>query len=191
MLALLNQCPSTVTGIRNRALLTVLYRGGLRPAEALGLYPKDARLDLGTITILNGKGGRYRTIGIDAGASTELRRWLQLRDQLRVAAGTPMFCTRTGKRLSGSYLRGLVPRLAGQAGIDKRVHPHGLRHTHAAELAAEGLPVNLIQAQLGHASLATTDRYLRHIAPVQLIEAIQRRTWPEMSDWTRGRISGA
>lgn len=44
------------------------------------------------------------------------------------------------------------------------MHAHGLRHTHAAELAGEGLPMNLVQAQLGHASLATTDRYLRHPA---------------------------
>jgi site-specific recombinase XerD len=177
MLALLNQCQSTVTGIRNRALLTVLYRGGLRPAEALSLYPKDVRLDLGTITILNGKGGRHRTVGIDTRATRELERWLSTRSQLRLPAGTHLFCTRGGERLHGSYLRGLLPRLAAGAGIEKRVHPHGLRHTHAAELAAEGLPVNLIQAQLGHASLATTDRYLRHIAPVHLIEAIQRRTW--------------
>jgi integrase len=64
-----------------------------------------------------------------------------------------------------------------RAGIDKRVHAHGLRHTHAAELAEEGYPVNFIQDQLGHASLAVTDRYLRHIAPAARIEAIQRREW--------------
>ena len=53
-----------------------------------------------------------------------------------------------------------MPRLARRAGIEKRVHPHGLRHTHAAELAFEGAPMNLIEAQLGHSSLATTSRYL-------------------------------
>ena len=74
-------------------------------------------------------------------------------------------------------MRRLLPRLAARAGIEKRVHPHGLRHTHAAELAAEGKPLNLIQAQLGHASLATTDRYLCHIAPQQLIDAIRTREW--------------
>jgi len=67
--------------------------------------------------------------------------------------------------------------LASKAGIEKRVHPHGLRHAHAAELAAEGLPPNLIQLQLGHSSLATTDRYLRHIAPAELVRAMQSRTW--------------
>jgi integrase/recombinase XerD len=71
----------------------------------------------------------------------------------------------------------LLPRLAAKAGIEKRVHPHGLRHTHAAELAAEGMLLNLVQVQLGHASLAITDRYLRHIAPAQLIEAMRAWSW--------------
>lgn len=71
----------------------------------------------------------------------------------------------------------LLPRLAARAGIDKRVHAHGLRHTHAAELATERTPANVIQAQLGHESLATTDRYLRHIAPQDLIGRIRAREW--------------
>jgi integrase len=71
----------------------------------------------------------------------------------------------------------LFKRLARKAGIDKRVHPHGLRHTMAAQLAAEGVPMNVIQAQLGHSSLATTSRYLAHIAPTTLIQTMQRRDW--------------
>ena len=55
------------------------------------------------------------------------------------------------------------------------MHAHGLRHTHAAELASEHLPMNAIQAQLGHSSLATTNRYLAHIAPQELIEAMRAR----------------
>ena len=71
-----------------------------------------------------------------------------------------------------------TPRLAKKAGIEKRVHPHGLRHTYAYELAvAEGKPAPLIQAALGHSSLATTDRYLRHIAPAELIETMRSREW--------------
>jgi len=64
-----------------------------------------------------------------------------------------------------------------RAGIEKRVHAHGLRHTHAAELALEGKAMNLIQAQLGHSSLATTSRYLAHIAPAELVKAMQARMW--------------
>jgi len=69
-----------------------------------------------------------------------------------------LFCTLAGGPLDQSYVRLLLPRLAARAEIDKRVHAHRLRHTHAAELAEEGYPVNFIQDQLGHASLAVTDR---------------------------------
>ena len=79
---------------------------------------------------------------------------------------------------TGGRLRpGAPPPPCGEDGIDKRVHAHGLRHTHAAELAEEGHPINLVQAQPGHGSLATTDRYLRHIAPAPLVEAMRRREW--------------
>ena len=64
----------------------------------------------------------------------------------------------------------VMPRLARRAGIEKRVHAHGLCHTHAAELALQGHPMNLIQAQLEHTSLATTSRYLAHIALARATE---------------------
>ncbi len=79
--------------------------------------------------------------------------------------------------MASAYGRVLCTRLARRAGIDKRVHPHGLRHTRAAELAFEGVPMNVVQAQLGHSSLATTSRYLAHIAPAELVKAMQARTW--------------
>jgi integrase len=64
-----------------------------------------------------------------------------------------------------------------KAGIEKRVHAHGLRHTRAAELAREGVPMNVIQAQLGHSNLGTTSRYLAHIAPAEVIRVMQGREW--------------
>jgi site-specific recombinase XerD len=75
-------------------------------------------------------------------------------------------------------VRALLPRLAEKAGIDKRVHAHGLRHAHASELVMEGTPLSIVQAQLGHASLAATERYVRHLAPADLVRALQERAWP-------------
>src|SRR6266571_155244 len=69
----------------------------------------------------------------------------------------------------------LLPRLARKVGIEKRVHPHGLRHTCAAELAMERVPVHVIRKQLGHASLHTTTVFLEHIAPVELADTMRRR----------------
>jgi integrase len=82
-----------------------------------------------------------------------------------------------GRPMKASYLIELLPRLARQAGIQKRVHAHGLRHTHAYELMMEGVEIPIIQRQLGHVSLATTSIYLNHIAPRQVIEAMRKRDW--------------
>jgi site-specific recombinase XerD len=176
--ALLAACSSRApTGIRNRALLAVLYRSGLRVGEALALRPADVDLEAGTIRVLRGKGGKARTVGIDAQACSVVARWLDRRRTSGTPRTAPLFCTLAGEPLSDRYVRAMVKRMAERAGIQKRVHPHALRHTHASELAAEGVPMNLLQAQLGHSSLATTDRYVRHIAPAQLVQAIRAREW--------------
>ena len=176
--ALLRACSSRApTGIRNRALIAVLYRGGLRISEALALLPKDVDSSQGTLTVLHGKGDRRRTVGMDPAAFALLERWVDCRRQLGLSGRRPVFCTLAGEPLDSSYVRRLLPRLAARAGVEKRVHPHGLRHAHAAELAAEGVPVNVVQQQLGHGSLATTDRYLRHIAPAERVAAMRAREW--------------
>ena len=176
--ALVKACSNRApTGVRNRALLVVLYRAGLRVSEALALAPKDVDRAAGTVTVLRGKGDKRRTVGLDLGAFAVLERWLDRRAKLGVNGRAPIFCTLRGTPLATAYVRALMPRLARREGIEKRVHAHGLRHTHAAELAYEGAPMNLIQAQLGHSSLATTSRYLAHIAPAQLVEVMRARTW--------------
>jgi site-specific recombinase XerD len=143
----------------------------------LSLFPKDLDPKAGTIRVLNGKGEKARTIGVDPAAFAVISRWNDERRRIGINGRVHLFCTLTGGRIYTSYIRALFKRLARKAGIEKRVHPHGLRHTFAAQLAAEGYPMNLIQKQLGHSSLATTSRYLDHIAPAQLIEAMQSREW--------------
>ena len=176
--ALLRACSARApTGIRNRALIAVLYRGGLRISEALALHAKDVDQSAGTVTVLHGKGDQRRTVGMDPAAFALLERWLDKRRGLGLSARRPVFCTLRGEPIDSSYVRRLLPRLAVKAGVEKRVHPHGLRHAHAAELAAEGVPVNVVQQQLGHGSLATTDRYLRHIAPAERVAAMRAREW--------------
>ena len=156
------------TGIRNRALITVMYRGGLRVDEALSLKPSDIDPKTGTIRILHGKGDKARVVAIDDGAMATIQRWIDARRKLGIRNGR-LFCTLQGGEVQAVYVRNLMKRLAAKAGIDKRVHPHGLRHTHAAELAMEGVPVHVIQKQLGHASLAVTDRYLNHVMPADVV----------------------
>ena len=174
--ALLAACSATApTGLRNRALLVVLYRAGLRLDEALSLAPVGVDAGAGILQV--GHRGAGRAAGIDPGALAIVEEWLKVRAGLGLGEDAPLFCTLSGGPLHPAYVRQLLPRLAAKAGIGKRVHAQGLRHTHAAELAAEGLPVEVIRAQLGHESLASTDRYLRRIPPKDRIGALQRRQW--------------
>ncbi len=174
--ALVKACSSRApTGVRNRALLVLLYRGGLRIAEALGLQPKDVDRAAGTVTVLRGKGGKRRTLGLDPGAFAFLAHWLDVRAKRGINGRAPIFSTLKGTPIASPYVRALLPRLGRKAGVEKRVHAHGLRHAHAFDLAMEGVPMPVIQAQLGHASLAVTSRYLAHIAPAELVQTMQKR----------------
>ncbi|MHC4404587.1 MAG: tyrosine-type recombinase/integrase [Planctomycetota bacterium] len=176
--ALLRCCSRRApTGIRNAALIAVLYRSGLRISEALDLHPKDVDLEAGSIRVLHGKGDKSRVVGIDEAALGLLLRWLRVRAGRGLNGLHPIFCTLDGGVIDPSYVRHLLPRLARRAKIEKRVHAHALRHTHAAELAAERFPMNVIQQQLGHANLSVTSRYLDHIAPHERVDALRRRTW--------------
>jgi integrase/recombinase XerC len=181
--ALLAACSASApTGVRNRALVVTLYRAGLRLDEALALIPQDIDIAGGVVHVgrragAPRHGGHDRIAGIDTAALALLEDWLEARRALGLRGDGPLFCTLSGGPLHPAYVRQLLPRLAEKAGIDKRVHAQGLRHTHAAELAAEGLPAEVIQAQLGHESLASTDRYLRRMPPTDRIGALHRRQW--------------
>lgn len=169
-------------GHRNRALVVMMWRSGLRISEALALYPKDIDRDAGTITVMRGKGAKRRQVAIDNYAVAMLERWLTERQELGVGRREPVFCcvdVRTrGKAMYSSYVRDMLKHRALQAGIEKRVHPHGLRHTMAFELLMEGQPLGVIRAQLGHSQLATTLRYCDHLAPAVAIKAMHDRPLP-------------
>lgn len=162
---------------RNRALIVVFWRAGLRVNEALALLPKDLDSQQGTLRVLHGKGDRSRLVGLDPEAVAIVEKWIERRARIGLNGRHPLFCTLQGGRLWSPYVRNLLHRLARKSGIEKRVHPHGLRHTHAFELAGEGVPLHVIQQQLGHGSLATTDRYVRHLNPQQVVDVMRGRQW--------------
>ncbi len=176
--ALIKACSNRApTGIRNRALIIVLYRGGLRITEALLLKPKDVDVESGVVRVLRGKGEKARTVALDPASVAVVQRWLDVRSNLGIRNNQALFCTLAGGPTSAPYVRQMLKRMALRAGIEKRVTPHNLRHTMAAQLAAEGVPVNVIQRALGHSNAATTSHYLDHIAPQQVIDAMRARTW--------------
>lgn len=176
--ALIRACSiRSSTGIRNAALIAALYRSGLRISEALAVLPRDLDPETGAIRVLKGKGGTVRSVALDPGAWAILQRWLDRRSSLGINSRSTLFCTLHGEMLQTSYVRGMLPRLARKAGIERRVHAHAFRHSFAAELATEKTPINVVQALLGHASLATTNAYLRHVSPVMAIETLRSRSW--------------
>jgi integrase/recombinase XerD len=184
---------------RDRALLVVLWRCGGRIREVLSLHPKDLDLNRGGIHVLHGKaaggrrggrGPRDRWIGIDPMGARFVQRWLEERIVLGVPAGTPLFCTVLQQRhrqpgpwraISAPYVRNWLKQLGLKAGIEKRVHPHQFRHTHTNELVAEDLPLRIIQAQLGHWHLASTEAYIQRISAPDLLRTIAERPWPDQA----------
>ena len=159
------------TGIRNAALIAVLYYAGLRVSEALALERRDFDLNRGFINVRRGKGAKQRVVGLPPQAFPYINRWLDARRE-RGLQRRAIFCTLKGGLLSDVYVRQFLHRYANRAGVNKRVHPHGLRHSHAAHLAMNGVPTHAIQKQLGHNSLATTGQYLDSIAPAEVVAAV-------------------
>ncbi len=178
VLALMDACSRRApTGRRDRALICVLWRAQLRISEALALKPSDFD-ERGTLRVLRGKGQKHRIAVLDSQACAELMTWLRDRDKLKTVNGHhPIFCTLRGGKINPAQIREKLPKLARKAGIAKRVHSHGLRHTGASEMVAEGIDLVTIQKQLGHSSAATTDRYLHDLNPQARIEMLRKRMW--------------
>ncbi len=145
-------------GPRNRAMLRLLYGAGLRVSELTALTWRDAqdRGDSGQITVM-GKGEKTRAILLSVDTWREL-------SGLRDADDAPVFPSRNGGHLDPSQVRRIVKGAARRAGITAPVSPHWLRHAHASHALDRGCPIHLVQATLGHASVATTGRYL-HARP--------------------------
>lgn len=179
-LAILDACGDSGVGRRNRALIVLLWRCGLRLAEALALRVEDVDFAVQTVRVLHGKGDKARTVGFDVRAADEIGKWLEVRGEWQQEKSWtvgPLICTRRGKALTQAYVRSFLPRVARKAGIAKRVHAHGFRHTFAVELARERVPVIHIQRLLGHSSLATTSVYLASLSPEEALDAVRGREW--------------
>jgi integrase len=143
-------------GHRLRGLIVILWRAGLRIQEALALAEADLDHRRGALLVRRGKGGRRREVGMDAWALEELHPWLELRLELPVG---PLFCVingpSRGRHWSGAAARAELRRTAVAAGVRRRFTPHQLRRAHAVEMAREGVPLIVIQRQLGHSNSAS------------------------------------
>jgi integrase len=146
-----------VHGRRLRGLIVVLWRAGLRICEALALAEADLDSRRGSLLVRRGKGGWRREVGRDDWAWEQLEPWLQARVELPVG---PLFCIVNGPTRGRPWTAGAarteLRRVAREAGVRRRFAPHQLRHAHAVEMAREGVPLIVIQRQLGHTNLGIT-----------------------------------
>ena len=181
------------SGIRLRGLIGVMYGSGARIGEALALTPKDVDTGRGTVRILNGKNGKSRTVGLDPRSCELIDCWLGRRATYGLNGRHPIFATYEQGKIRSSYGRPLNPiyvrrtlaNLGVKAKIEKRVHPHGLRHSLAFDMAQRGVPLHVIQRQLGHADLGITSAYLRRIDNTEIIHAVHERPAPMIPASTR------
>ena len=180
------------SGIRNRVALLLMYRGGLRASEVTNLRPRDVKLHNGQgprVIVRQGKGRKDRTVPLPPDSTVDtLLLWESKREEFApgsrwflctITEGKEAGCARVGTKerkelepggqVKTSYLRALVERLARKAGIERRVHPHMLRHTFATEKLREGWDLESLRVILGHASVATTQIYL-HVDESRLAE---------------------
>jgi site-specific recombinase XerD len=164
--------PPTNTGLRNRTMALIMYRTAIRCAELTALRPRDINEPAGTITIVRGKGGKRRVVGASPEVFVEIAKWTKVRPN-----GETLFCTWVGNHMDTSSVRRTMKAAGIKAGLSKRVHPHQARHSAAFHFINSGVDIRIVQRQLGHSSIAVTDRYVNHLGDPAVVQAVQSVRW--------------
>jgi site-specific recombinase XerD len=153
-------------------------RGAAHP-RALALSESDLTAGAAHCSFAAAKGGRRREVGMDEWAWEQLDPWSAVRLELPVG---PLFCVISGptrgRPWSAAAARTQLRRTAAAAGVRRRFAPHQLRHAHAVEMAHEGVPLIVIQRQLGHRNLGITSIYLQGIDNAEIIDTVHARRAP-------------
>lgn len=172
--ALLDSCPTeTPVGVRDRALLELLYATGARVSELLGLNVDDVQDSEGVITV-TGKGNKQRLVPVGKHAQAAVSAYLvRVRPAFATGKSHALFLNTRGGALSRQSAWTVLKQAAQRAGIEKEISPHTLRHSFATHLLEGGADVRTVQELLGHASVTTTQIYT-HVTADNL-----RQVWQE------------
>jgi len=159
-------------GHRNRAIIEVLFSCGLRVSELVNLKLSQLYIDEQYVRVM-GKGSKERLVPISQRAIDELNDWFACRNELTIKPGEEdyVFLNRRGTHLTRTMILIMLKRQAEEAGIQKTISPHTLRHSFATALLEGGADLRVIQALLGHESIGTTEIYT-HLSRQALREAI-------------------
>jgi len=177
---------------RDRAMLELLYGAGLRVSELVGLNRPDVHMDIRVLRVW-GKGRKERVVPFGRKAWEALNTYGQLRDRLLAdrgpaappAEGEALFLNRSGRRITARSVARRLDLYVRKLGLPRHVSPHALRHSFATHLLEAGADLRTIQELLGHASLATTQRYT-HLNLDRLLE-VYDRAHPRATDKTPGK----
>ena len=170
--------PGTNLGVRDRAMLEVLYSTGMRVGELIHLRIYDVDLSRGLVTIHGGKGNKDRVTPLGTQAVDAVRDYLErIRPRYRRSAQTPvLFLSSRGRPLFRSSVARALHRYTTQAKIERKITPHSLRHACATHMLQGEASIRHIQELLGHKQLSTTQLYTRVI--IDDLKAVHRRTHP-------------
>jgi integrase/recombinase XerD len=161
-------------GLRDRAVLEVMYATGLRASEVIGLETVNVDMDLGVVRVF-GKGRKERLVPLGREARRWVKRYLaEARGKLARGRTLPvLFVSQRGAKLSRMGLWGIVRRHAVTAGVERVLTPHVLRHSFASHLLERGADLRALQAMLGHADISTTQIYT-HVTRERLRQLYDR-----------------
>jgi integrase/recombinase XerC len=161
--------------LRDRAIMETLYSSGLRVSELVGLNWRDLDEDIGMLTVRAGKGNKDRVVPIGEPALDALRAWRRAMPVAWEHDG-PVITNLRGGRLTTRSVEMMLERRIAAAGLATTITPHGLRHCFATHMLGAGADLRSIQEMLGHASLATTQRYT-HVS-INHLKEVYRRAHP-------------
>ncbi len=163
---------SSPAAIRDRAIFETLYSSGLRVSELVGLNWSDIDADLGMVMIRSGKGNKDRLVPLGELALDALMGWRRAMPAAWEPNG-PVIINLRGGRLTTRSVEKILKRRIIASGLNSGITPHGLRHCFATHMLGNGADLRSIQEMLGHASLATTQRYT-HVSMNHLKEVYRR-----------------
>ena len=160
----------SLSGIRDRAMLELMYASGLRVSELLSLKIGNLNLKRGIVTVF-GKGAKERKVPIGDYALEYVVKYLnEVRDKFNGRSSDFLFLNRKGKPISRIYFFKQIKKYAAEVGIDKEISPHTLRHCFATHLLEGGAQLRTVQGMLGHSNIATTQIYT-HVSSERIASA--------------------
>jgi len=162
---------STETGLRDRAILELMYSSGLRVSEAVNIQTRDIDLDGGVLTC-TGKGSKTRKVPVGASAVEWVKSYLSLRRKQENIEVQNLFVTPVGRPMNRQMIHSFIKDYAQKCGL-KDVSPHTLRHSFATHLIQNRADIRSVQQMLGHADISTTQIYT-HITDAHLKKSYEK-----------------